>query len=165
MLILLKEPPIVSRSKRKWYKAQKVPKYALNSKLQALQILTNDDEVEIWSLSTFLLTVHSYLMFMKILWAWESRSLKSFSLITLQTGLKNYNAWPLYIHSYVRYFLNNDIKKAFVSWSSQGKFSQSPHHYRSSADFKLNRNSVANLVLGWQYGSRGCRVFKGGIQN
>ena len=46
MLILLKEPPIVSRSKRKWYKAQKVPKYALNSQLQALQILTYDDEVE-----------------------------------------------------------------------------------------------------------------------
>ena len=29
-----------------WYKAQKVEKYALNSQLQALQILTNDDEVE-----------------------------------------------------------------------------------------------------------------------
>ena len=29
-----------------WYKAQKVQKYALNSQLQALQILTNDDEVE-----------------------------------------------------------------------------------------------------------------------
>ena len=28
------------------YKAQKVQKYALNSQLQALQILTNDDEVE-----------------------------------------------------------------------------------------------------------------------
>ena len=38
--------PIVSRSKSKWYKAQKVQKYALNSQLQALQILTNDDEVE-----------------------------------------------------------------------------------------------------------------------
>ena len=36
----------VSRSKSKWYKAQKVQKYALNSQLQALQILTNDDEVE-----------------------------------------------------------------------------------------------------------------------
>ena len=30
-----------------WYKAQKVHKYALNLQLQALQILTNDDEVEI----------------------------------------------------------------------------------------------------------------------
>ena len=29
-----------------YYKAQKVQKYALNSQLQALQILTNDDEVE-----------------------------------------------------------------------------------------------------------------------
>ena len=29
-----------------WYKAQKVQKYALNLQLQALQILTNDDEVE-----------------------------------------------------------------------------------------------------------------------
>ena len=38
--------PIVSRSKDKWYKAQKVQNYALNSQLQALQILTNDDEVE-----------------------------------------------------------------------------------------------------------------------
>ena len=28
------------------YNAQKVQKYALNSQLQALQILTNDDEVE-----------------------------------------------------------------------------------------------------------------------
>ena len=38
--------PIVSRSKSKCYKAQKVKKYALNSQLQALQISTNDDEVE-----------------------------------------------------------------------------------------------------------------------
>jgi len=29
-----------------WYKAQKVQKYALNSQLQALEILTNDGEVE-----------------------------------------------------------------------------------------------------------------------
>ena len=29
-----------------WYKAHKVKKYALNSQLQALQILTNDDAVE-----------------------------------------------------------------------------------------------------------------------
>jgi hypothetical protein len=28
------------------YKAQKVQKYAINSQLQALQILANDDEVE-----------------------------------------------------------------------------------------------------------------------
>ena len=49
--------PIVSRSKSKWYKAQKVQKYALNSQLQALQILTNEDEVENWSLSSFLLAV------------------------------------------------------------------------------------------------------------
>ena len=40
-----------------WYKAQKDRKYALNSKLQALQIFTNDDEVESWSLSSFLLAV------------------------------------------------------------------------------------------------------------
>ena len=38
--------PIVSRSKNKWYRAQKVQKFALNSQLQALQILTDDDEVE-----------------------------------------------------------------------------------------------------------------------
>ena len=37
---------MVSRSKSKWYKAQPVQKYALNSQLQALQILKNDDEVE-----------------------------------------------------------------------------------------------------------------------
>ena len=30
-----------------WYKAQKVQKYVLNSQLQTLQILTNDDEVKI----------------------------------------------------------------------------------------------------------------------
>ena len=35
-----------SRSKSKWYKAQIVQKYALNSQIQALQILTNNDEVE-----------------------------------------------------------------------------------------------------------------------
>ena len=34
------------RSKSKLYKAQKVQKCALNSQLQALQILINDDEVE-----------------------------------------------------------------------------------------------------------------------
>ena len=33
--------------------------YALNSQLQALQILTNDDEVENWSLSKFLLAVQT----------------------------------------------------------------------------------------------------------
>ena len=48
---------IVSRSKSKWYKAQKVQKYALNSQLQALQVLTNDDEVENCRLSSFLLAV------------------------------------------------------------------------------------------------------------
>ena len=47
--------PIVSKSKSNWYTAQKVQKYALNSQLQALQILKNDDEVENWSLSSFLL--------------------------------------------------------------------------------------------------------------
>ena len=36
----------VRELKSKWYKAQKVQKYALNSQLQALQILKNDDEVE-----------------------------------------------------------------------------------------------------------------------
>ena len=51
--------PIVSRSKSKWYKAQKVQKYALNWQLQTLQILTNDDEVENWSLSSFLLAVRN----------------------------------------------------------------------------------------------------------
>ena len=49
--------PIFSRSKSKWYEAQKVQKYALNSQLQALQILTNDDEVENVRLSSFLLAV------------------------------------------------------------------------------------------------------------
>ena len=40
-----------------WYMAQKVKKFALNSQIQALQILTNDDEVENWRLSSFLLAV------------------------------------------------------------------------------------------------------------
>ena len=94
-------------------------------------------------------------MFIQILWAWESRSLKSFSLITLQTGLKNYNAWPLYIHSYVRYFLNNDIKKAFVSWSSRAKFPPtSPakticYHY-----VKLGWLQTAKQQLSSQFGFR-----------
>ena len=54
---MIKLTPIVSRSKKKCYKAQKVQKYALNSQLQALQILTDNDEVEKRSLSSFLLTV------------------------------------------------------------------------------------------------------------
>ena len=33
-------------------KAKKVQKYALKSKLQALQILTNDDEVEVFLVSS-----------------------------------------------------------------------------------------------------------------
>ena len=49
--------PIVSRSKSKWYGAKKFLKYALNSQLQGLQILTNDDEVENLSLSSFILAV------------------------------------------------------------------------------------------------------------
>ena len=44
--MIIELTPIVSRSKSRWYKAQKVKKYALNKKLQALQILKNDDEVE-----------------------------------------------------------------------------------------------------------------------
>ena len=48
---------MVSRSKNKWYKPQKVQKYALNSQLQALQNLKNDDEVESGSLSSFFLAV------------------------------------------------------------------------------------------------------------
>ena len=50
--------PIVSRSKSKCYKAQKVQKYALNSQPLALRILTNNDEVENWRLSSFLLAVN-----------------------------------------------------------------------------------------------------------
>ena len=45
----------MSRLKSKCYKAPKIQKYAV--KLQALQILTNDDEVENWRLSSFLLAV------------------------------------------------------------------------------------------------------------
>ena len=51
--------PIVSRSKRKCYKSQKVHKWALNSQLQALQTLTNDDEFENWRLSSFFLAVRN----------------------------------------------------------------------------------------------------------
>ena len=45
------------------YKAPKVQKYALNSKLQAYQILTKDSEVENWSLSSFVLAVISTFTF------------------------------------------------------------------------------------------------------
>ena len=38
--------PIVFRSKIKWYKHQRIKKFSVNSQLQAIQILTNDDEVE-----------------------------------------------------------------------------------------------------------------------
>ena len=44
--MIIQLTPIVSRAKSKWYKALKVQTYALNSQLQAIQILTNDDEVE-----------------------------------------------------------------------------------------------------------------------
>ena len=44
--MMIQLTPIVSRSKNKWHKAQKFQNCALNSQLQALQILTNDDEVE-----------------------------------------------------------------------------------------------------------------------
>ena len=53
--------PIVSNSKSKWYKAQKIQKYALNSQQQALQILTNDDEVVNVCPSSFLIAVHTKL--------------------------------------------------------------------------------------------------------
>ena len=42
--MMIKLTPLVSRSKSKWYKAQKVQKYALDSQLEALQILRNNDE-------------------------------------------------------------------------------------------------------------------------
>ena len=44
--MIMQLTPIVSSSKSKWYKAQKVQKYALKSQLQTLLILKNDDEVE-----------------------------------------------------------------------------------------------------------------------
>ena len=50
----------MSTSKSKWYKAQKVQEYALNSQIQALLILKNDDEVENLSLSSFFLGVLSF---------------------------------------------------------------------------------------------------------
>ena len=48
--------PIVSRSKKKWYKAQKVQKYALYLQLQALQILMMKLKIEVF-LNSFLLAV------------------------------------------------------------------------------------------------------------
>ena len=56
--MMIQLTPIVSTSKSKCYKSQKVQKCALNSQLQALQILTIDDEVENWSVSSLLLAVH-----------------------------------------------------------------------------------------------------------
>ena len=43
--------------------AQKVQKYALNSQIQDYQILKIDDEVENWSLSSFLLAVSAFIVF------------------------------------------------------------------------------------------------------
>ena len=48
---------IVSRAKNKWHKAKKVKKLALNSQLLTVQILTNDAQVLILSLSYFITTV------------------------------------------------------------------------------------------------------------
>ena len=45
---------IVSRAKKKWFKAKKVKKLALNSQLLAVQILTNDVQVLILCLSYFI---------------------------------------------------------------------------------------------------------------
>ena len=49
--------PIVSKSKSKGYKWQKMKKFALNSQLQPYQILTNDDQMLILCLSYFITTV------------------------------------------------------------------------------------------------------------
>ena len=49
--------PIVSRSKTKPYKSQKNLEFALNSQIQTYQILTNDDEVCIPSISSILIAV------------------------------------------------------------------------------------------------------------
>ena len=48
---------IVSKSKNKWYKQQKMKKFALNLQLQPFQILTNDVQMLIFCLSYFITTV------------------------------------------------------------------------------------------------------------
>ena len=55
---------------------KKVKKYALNSQLQALQILTNDEEVENWSLSSFLLAVQTEQNQYNFLWFWGNERRK-----------------------------------------------------------------------------------------
>ena len=58
--------PIVSRSKTKPYKCQKKKKLALNSRIQTYQILSNNDEVCIPSLSIILLAVPVFYDFLII---------------------------------------------------------------------------------------------------
>ena len=48
---------MVSRSKSKPYKGQKNKKLSFNSRIQTYQVLTNDDEVCIPSLSSILIAV------------------------------------------------------------------------------------------------------------
>ena len=48
---------IVPRAKSKWYEPKKVKKLAINSQLLTVQILTNDVQVLILSLSYFITTV------------------------------------------------------------------------------------------------------------
>ena len=58
--IMIQLTPIASRSKIKKFKSQKNKKFALNSQKQAYQILINDDELCIQSLSSIHIAILSY---------------------------------------------------------------------------------------------------------
>ena len=76
------------------YKAQKVQKYALNSHLQALQILKNDDEVENWSLFSFFLAVSKigmYIFSNNTSWKYWRIFLKTYLLLTPIKALTPFN--------------------------------------------------------------------------
>ena len=84
-----------------WYKAQKVQKYALYSQLQALQILKNDDEVENWSLSSFLLVV----VVVAMARSQGSQNLKRWDWLAFLSKLLNYLVKKIKRWLYKRLFL------------------------------------------------------------
>ena len=54
---MIEPTPIVYRSKRKWYKHQKIKKFALKLQLKTIQILTNDVQMLILCLSYYFTAV------------------------------------------------------------------------------------------------------------
>ena len=97
------------------YKAQKVQKYALNSQLQALQILTNDDEVENWSLSSFLLNIcnsSGAISSTTIFFRTFTNLVNGVQSLT-DSAVDNHHSCDIYIFSM---FAENEKQKRIIVW-------------------------------------------------